>query len=340
MDGGLERLVRMLHDFCLSPPPPENPALLYGLLPPNYHPPKPVPTLIPKSFDKHAAYRFSLAFQCIVNIGVRGSELIRSRVVQAGTLDVVGCILESWLASKGFAVGPSSSATGMPRETREQRAARKQVQAEMRARQQAAELARALDRRQDISHDISIQTIRGRSRPSDFSNRTIVPAAVEVLSMSDSFPFLKYLFIIIRMRTEWTHLLIPLPYRTTLAPPRLTYRALTPLHLHPTPRRLLLAATQTHRLLPRHRGIRRQQARTHLQVPLKFQGATEAAPLSHAPSGILPPLLHAEHIVHVIVRALSPRLLPAEPHVLRPKQRTTVTATSTWTLPRKARTIR
>ena len=195
MDGGLERLVRMLHDFCLSPPPPENPALLYGLLPPNYHPPKPVPTLIPKSFDKHAAYRFSLAFQCIVNIGVRGSELIRSRVVQAGTLDVVGCILESWLASKGFAVGPSSSATGMPRETREQRAARKQVQAEMRARQQAAELARALDRRQDISHDISIQTIRGRSRPSDFSNRTIVPAAVEVLSMSDSFPFLKYLFL-------------------------------------------------------------------------------------------------------------------------------------------------
>ncbi|KAI9436117.1 hypothetical protein BJY52DRAFT_658748 [Lactarius psammicola] len=179
MDGGLERLVRMLHDFCLSPPPPENPALLYGLLPPNYHPPKPVPTLIPKAFDKHAAYRFSLAFQCIVNIGVRGSELIRSRVVQAGTLDVVGCILESWLASKGFAVGPSSSATGMPRETREQRAARKQVQAELRARQQAAELARALERRQDIPHDVTMQTIRGRSRPSELTDRTVVAAAAE-----------------------------------------------------------------------------------------------------------------------------------------------------------------
>ena len=36
-------------------------------------------------------------------------------VVQAGTLDVVGCILEAWLADKGFAVGPSSSATSMPR---------------------------------------------------------------------------------------------------------------------------------------------------------------------------------------------------------------------------------
>ena len=34
IDGGLERLVRMFHDFCISTPPPENPALLYGLLPP------------------------------------------------------------------------------------------------------------------------------------------------------------------------------------------------------------------------------------------------------------------------------------------------------------------
>ncbi|KAI9507871.1 hypothetical protein F5148DRAFT_1201335 [Russula earlei] len=172
MDGGLERLVRMLHDFCISPPSPENPALLYGLLPPNYHPPKPVPTLIPKTFDKHAAYRFSLAFQCIVNIGVRGSELIRSRVVQAGTLDVVGCILESWLASKGFAVGPSSSATGMPRETREQRAARKQAQAELRARQQAA---RDFEQRQDFLHG-SIQTIRGRSRASELTIRAAAAA--------------------------------------------------------------------------------------------------------------------------------------------------------------------
>src|SRR5712671_1093909 len=104
MGGGLERLVHMLRDFCTSPPP-ENPALLYGLIPPNYYPPKPVPTLI---FDNHAMYCFSLAFQCIVNIGFCGSELIRSRVVQAGALDIVGCILKSWLASKGFTIRPSS----------------------------------------------------------------------------------------------------------------------------------------------------------------------------------------------------------------------------------------
>ena len=65
-----------------------------------------------RPFDRAAAYRFSLAFQCVVNIGVRGSEAIRARVVQAGTLDVVGCVLEAWPASKGFAVAPSASASG------------------------------------------------------------------------------------------------------------------------------------------------------------------------------------------------------------------------------------
>ena len=157
MDGGLERLVRILHDFCLCPPPPENPSLLYGLSPPNARPPKLVPTLNPQSFDKHAAYRFSLAFQCVVNIGVRGSEDIRGRVVQAGTLDVVGCILEAWLANKGFAVGPSTSATGMPRETREQRLARRQAQVEQRQREEAVELARALHRQIAVEHIMRLE---------------------------------------------------------------------------------------------------------------------------------------------------------------------------------------
>ncbi|KIM37323.1 hypothetical protein M413DRAFT_277406 [Hebeloma cylindrosporum] len=151
MDGGLERLVRILHEFCLCPPPPENPAILYGLTPPTTHQPKPTPALNPPTFDKHAAYRFSLAFQCIVNIGVRGSEPIRSRVVQAGTLDVVGCILEAWLANKGFAVGPSVSATGMvPRETREQRQLRRMTQVEARQRDEAAALQRALQRQLQV----------------------------------------------------------------------------------------------------------------------------------------------------------------------------------------------
>ncbi|GBE87751.1 hypothetical protein SCP_1104280 [Sparassis crispa] len=157
MDGGLERLVRIIHDFCICPPPPENPALFYGLQSPSSHPPKPVPTLIPKSFDRSAQQRFSLALQCVVNIGVRGSEPIRSRVVQAGTLDVVGCILEAWLAGRGFAVGPNVSANGMPRETRERRMARRQAQAEMRSRDHTAELDRALQRQIALDRAIRLE---------------------------------------------------------------------------------------------------------------------------------------------------------------------------------------
>ncbi|KAF9255431.1 hypothetical protein L218DRAFT_350966 [Marasmius fiardii PR-910] len=150
MDGGLERLVRLLHDFCLSPPPPENPSLFYGLAPPTARPLKPAPQLNPPTWDKHATYRFSLAFQCVVNIGVRGSEPIRSRVVQAGTLEVVGCILEAWLDSRGFG-GPAPP--GTVRETREQRHARR-IQRQQ--QDEAAELARALQRQMSHTESTSI----------------------------------------------------------------------------------------------------------------------------------------------------------------------------------------
>ncbi|KAJ2929624.1 hypothetical protein H1R20_g7466, partial [Candolleomyces eurysporus] len=178
-DGGLERLVRMLHEYCMSPTPPENPASIYGLTPPNARPPKPAPTLNPTSFDKHAAYRFSLAFQCVVNIGVRGSEQIRTRVVQAGTLDVVGCVLEAWLASKGFAVGPSASVTGVPRETREQRNARKLAQMEQRQREEAAQLQRALQRQ------LQMEQRRGADDSMDVSpSHTSTPGANSDTDMS------------------------------------------------------------------------------------------------------------------------------------------------------------
>ena len=70
MDGSLERLVRILYDFCLSPPPPDNPALVYGLSLPGYRPSKPTPALNSVIYDKHAAFRFSQVFECVVNIGV------------------------------------------------------------------------------------------------------------------------------------------------------------------------------------------------------------------------------------------------------------------------------
>jgi hypothetical protein len=164
MDGGLERLVKILQDFCFSPPSPENPSPIYGLLPFTSRAPKAQPTLNLAFFDKHAAYRFSLAFQYIVNIGVRGSEQIWRRVVQAGTLDVVGCILEVWLASKGFAVGPGLSITGAPRETREQKYARRLAAMEHRQREDTFALHRALQRTQREQMQ-SVQTHQIYSQP-------------------------------------------------------------------------------------------------------------------------------------------------------------------------------
>ncbi|KAH8108588.1 hypothetical protein DFH11DRAFT_1471061, partial [Phellopilus nigrolimitatus] len=67
-DDGLERLVRLLPDFCLSPPPPENPSAIYGLLPPGLPRPPPIPI-----FNSNPFTVFSLAFQSLVNIGLRGS---------------------------------------------------------------------------------------------------------------------------------------------------------------------------------------------------------------------------------------------------------------------------
>ncbi|GAA5910499.1 hypothetical protein JCM8208_007624 [Rhodotorula glutinis] len=58
----------------------------------------PASLLLPASSTaKHLLYTYSLAFQCIVNIGVRGSEAIRTRVVEAGALDVVVFVLERYL---------------------------------------------------------------------------------------------------------------------------------------------------------------------------------------------------------------------------------------------------
>jgi hypothetical protein len=137
VDGGLECLVRLLLDFCNHPPPPTNPRQFYGLIPPGQHIQRnpPVPGRW-QPFDRAAASRFSLAFKCVVNVGVRGSESIRSRVVQAGMLSVVGSVLEQWLLSKGFAVVPSSTGSGAPRESRQARLARRQ-EIERRLQQQS-----------------------------------------------------------------------------------------------------------------------------------------------------------------------------------------------------------
>lgn len=98
MDGGLERLLDILRDSCL----PREPTMpdLWGLNGPC--------TARTINVDHAISLRHSLAFQCVVNIGVRGNEAIRSRVVQAGALDIVAQILESWLKKNGIAIHSSS----------------------------------------------------------------------------------------------------------------------------------------------------------------------------------------------------------------------------------------
>ncbi|CAE6460746.1 unnamed protein product [Rhizoctonia solani] len=187
LDGGLERLVRILRDFCANLPRRQDPAWIYALSPPEPIPSDDLPKRIdhrisPTTFEfgdddndfflesssraelENAAIRLkigpprlaelaaqkphptahrslaartiSLAFQCVVNIGVRGSEHIRRRVVQAGALGVVSCILAVWLKGRGFAIGPSATGSGAPRESREVR---------VRGREEAIEQQRALD---------------------------------------------------------------------------------------------------------------------------------------------------------------------------------------------------
>ncbi|KAG2225581.1 hypothetical protein INT45_013692 [Circinella minor] len=46
--------------------------------------------------DRHSLWKWSLAFQCMVNVGVRGTEEIRSRVVETGAVHIVLAILENF----------------------------------------------------------------------------------------------------------------------------------------------------------------------------------------------------------------------------------------------------
>jgi len=65
MDGGLERLVRILKTT--------------------------------KASDKRSGWKWSMAFQCVANVGVRGSEKIRTRVVEAGMIPVIITVLDNFL---------------------------------------------------------------------------------------------------------------------------------------------------------------------------------------------------------------------------------------------------
>nr|CDI53451.1 related to SamB protein [Melanopsichium pennsylvanicum 4] len=76
LDGGLERLIRILRTVPKTPSPQVRAFSIK---------------------EMQAVWKWSLAFQCVVNIGVRGSESVRTRVVEAGMVPVTVRVLESYL---------------------------------------------------------------------------------------------------------------------------------------------------------------------------------------------------------------------------------------------------
>ncbi|PHH55041.1 MYND-type zinc finger protein samB [Ceratocystis fimbriata CBS 114723] len=50
-----------------------------------------------RSTDVMAMWKWNLAFQCVVNIGVRGTEAVRTRVVEADVVPVIATILENYI---------------------------------------------------------------------------------------------------------------------------------------------------------------------------------------------------------------------------------------------------
>ena len=50
-----------------------------------------------RSRDPMEVWKWNLAFQCIVNIGVRGSETVRTRVVEADMVPVIATMLDNYI---------------------------------------------------------------------------------------------------------------------------------------------------------------------------------------------------------------------------------------------------
>jgi hypothetical protein len=106
----------MLNEVQATPQAHEDPSVIYGLLPAirdQFVLPEGTPELV----ERLAVHRLSLAFRCLVNLGVRGTETVRMRLQEAGCHKVVQQMLEKWMIGKGFfedAQYPSELAHGPP----------------------------------------------------------------------------------------------------------------------------------------------------------------------------------------------------------------------------------
>lgn len=82
-DGGLERLVCILHE-CTKDVSSHTPRTTGK-------------TIAEEKHDALVAWKWTLAFQCLVLIGTRGTEKIRERVVQAGIIPIIATVLDNYL---------------------------------------------------------------------------------------------------------------------------------------------------------------------------------------------------------------------------------------------------
>ncbi|PWN54452.1 hypothetical protein IE53DRAFT_365450 [Violaceomyces palustris] len=98
LDGGLERLIRILRTV---PKTPSSTSRSISVK------------------EMQAIWKWSLAFQCVVNIGVRGSENVRTRVVEAGMVPVTVKVLESFLRGVDQAREEKKRESGESRESRQ-----------------------------------------------------------------------------------------------------------------------------------------------------------------------------------------------------------------------------
>ena len=88
VDGGIERLVVILKDG--------------------------------RTRDPMSMWKWNLAFQCIVNIGVRGSENVRTRVVEADMVPVIATILDNYIQvmDRANRRNPAAAAASRARQSR------------------------------------------------------------------------------------------------------------------------------------------------------------------------------------------------------------------------------
>ncbi|KAL9012810.1 MAG: hypothetical protein Q9173_002449 [Seirophora scorigena] len=124
-----------------------------------------------RSQEMMEMWKWNLAFQCVVNIGVRGSETVRTRVVEADMVPVIATILDNYI-----------KVVDMYRDQVDADARRRELQLQQREQQEHQRLkTAALPRNPSGPREFHPFQDRGNdSRDSPSLRRQNTPAAIEI----------------------------------------------------------------------------------------------------------------------------------------------------------------